>query len=197
MHEQLKQYNDRVRLYKRYGFDIRLAKGFTLDKAGLEKGSILEIGTGRGYMAVALLKRGKKFVSIDIDRAAQKNAGICLEQMSIDSGITLRIMNAEKLKYKDGAFDYVISTNTLHHFERPRRCLKEIIRVTKKKIIISDFNKKGASIINKIHKLEGKEKHHMEGMSIPEARDFLVSKGVRVKTFFYMGETTLIGEKGE
>ena len=195
MDEQFKQYKDRVRLYKRYGFDIELSKKFILKKSELGDESILEIGTGRGYMAVTLLKKGKKFVSIDIDREAQKNAGLCFKQMDIDKNISEKIMNAENLAYKDEVFDFVISTNTVHHFENPGKCLKEIVRVAKKKIVISDFNKTGARLIDRIHMAEGKDGHHMGGMDIREVKIFLEKLRIKVKAYSYMGETTLVGEK--
>jgi len=197
MCEQFKQYVDRIKLYKKYGFDIYLSKKFILDKAKLGDESILEIGTGRGFMAAALLKNGKKFISIDIDREVQRNARLCLKQMGIDKNITLKIMSAENLEYKDDAFDCVISSNTIHHFEKPKKCMKEIIRVARKKIVISDFNKMGAGLADRIHKTEGKDRHHMGGMSIQEVKIFLKKSGIKVKTYSCMGETTLIGEKGE
>ena len=47
----------------------------------------------------------------------------------------------ERLKYKDNLFDYVISVNFIHHAKNPVKCLKEMIRVVKNKLIVADLNK--------------------------------------------------------
>ena len=63
-------------------------------------------------------------------------------------------MNAERLRYKPDYFSQVISVNFIHHAKNPARCLKEMMRVTKNKLIIADINKKGEWIIKEEQPLE-------------------------------------------
>ena len=129
MNNLIKQDQDRLKLFKRHGYDIPKAREFILKKAKISEGKMLEVGTGRGHMAVVLAKNGFKLVSIDLDRKAQNAAKLKLKSLKLDKFVLLKIMNAERLKYKDNSFDYVISVNFIHHAKNPSKCLKEMIRV--------------------------------------------------------------------
>lgn len=195
MNNIIKLYKDRVGFYKKYDYDILRARDFVIDKAGIVKGNILEIGTGKGHMAICLSKRGLKFTSIDLDRESQKIAKNNLKAMKLKKLGVFRIMNAEKLKYRDRAFDYVITVDFLHHSKNPVKCIKEMIRVTKKKLIIADFNKKGALILDKIHKLEGR-KHETSKISIDGVKKILKKYEMSFKTYKDKCHFVLIAEKG-
>ena len=124
MEDVLRRDKERLKLFKEYGYDISKARSYIIAKAGLTKdGRMLEVGTGRGHMATLLAKNGFKFVSIDLDRKAQYAAKLHLKTMNRDKLVTLKIMDAEKLRYKNGAFDNVISVNFIHHAKNPVRCL--------------------------------------------------------------------------
>ena len=71
MDSVIRQDTDRLKLFKKYGYDIPKARNYIIAKAGLQKGSsILEVGTGRGHMATALARKGFKLTSIDLDKKA-------------------------------------------------------------------------------------------------------------------------------
>jgi ubiquinone/menaquinone biosynthesis C-methylase UbiE len=187
---------NRVKLFKKYGYDIPKARNFIISKAGLRKGgSILEIGTGRGHMATLLAKNGFKFVSIDLDRKAQGAARIHLKAMDRDKLVTLKIMDAEKLRYKDGFFDNVISVNFIHHAKDPIKCLKEMIRVTRNKLIVADINKRGERIMEKVHRLDG-HSHEPSKISFKEMEALLKNEGMKVNVYKDNCQTVLIAKKG-
>ena len=63
MDDVLKSDKDRLKLFKKYGYDIPMARKFIISKARLVKGgNMLEVGTGRGHMATALAQKGFKFI---------------------------------------------------------------------------------------------------------------------------------------
>ena len=133
MDDVIKRDKGRLKLFKKYGYDIPRARKYIISKAKLVKGgSLLEIGTGRGHMATILAKNGFRFISIDLDRKAQNAARVHLKTMNRDKSVILKIMDAGKLRYKDDSFDNVISVNFIHHAKNPVRCLEEMMRVTKK-----------------------------------------------------------------
>lgn len=165
MNNLLKQDQDRLKLFKKYGYDIPRARDFIITKAKLSKVKILEVGTGRGHMALALAKKGFKLTSVDLDRKAQHVAKASLKALKLDKLVTLKIMNAERLQYKDDSFDYVISVNFIHHAKNPVRCLKEMVRLAKDKLVIADINKKGERIMQKVHRLDG-HSHAASKMSL-------------------------------
>ena len=191
----VKQDQDRLRLFKRYGYDIPRARKFILTKAKVPGGIILEVGTGRGHMAVALAKNGLKVVSIDLDRKAQKTAKLNLKSHKLDKSVSLKIMNAERLQYKDGSFDYVISVNFIHHAKNPVKCLKEMIRVAKNKLIIADLNKRGEKVMEKVHALDG-HSHAASKMSLLGVKEYLRKAGLVVKVYRDVCQTVIIAKKG-
>jgi len=186
---------DRLRLFKKYGYDIPRARNFILTKARFSKARILEVGTGKGQMAIALAKKGFKVISIDLDKKAQCVAKTSLKAMKLDKLVTLKIMNAERLQYKDDSFDYVISVNFIHHAKNPVGCLKEMLRVTRKKLIIADINKRGERIMEKVHRLDG-HSHAASRMTLVGIELFLKRAGMEVKVYRDICQIILIAKKG-
>jgi ubiquinone/menaquinone biosynthesis C-methylase UbiE len=195
MDNVIKQDMERLKLFKKYGYDIPKARNFILAKARLSKGKILEIGTGKGHMTVVLAKKGFRLISIDLDRKAQDIARMHLKSIKRSRSAILKIMDAEKLRYKDNSFDNIVSVNFIHHAKNPRRCLKEMIRVVKNKLIIADINKRGERIMEKVHRLNG-HSHEASQMSLKETEGFLKKAGMKVKVYRDTCQTVLIATKG-
>ena len=195
MDNAIKQDSERLKLFKKYGYDMPKARNFILAKARLAKGSILEVGTGKGHMTVVLAKKGFKLVSIDLDKKAQDIARMHLKSIKHSSPVTLKIMDAEQLRYKDNSFDCVISVNFIHHAKNPGRCLKEMIRVAKNKLIIADINKRGERIMEKVHRLDG-HSHEISKMSLKETKALLKKVDIKVRVYRDNCQTVLIAKKG-
>ena len=197
MDDTLKQDKERLKLFKKYGYDIPKARNYIIAKAGLTKdGRMLEVGTGRGHMATALAQNGFKLISIDLDKKAQDVARIHLKTIKRNKSVTLKIMNAERLKYKADHFSQVISVNFIHHAKNPIKCLKEMVRVTKNILIIADINKKGERIMDKVHKLDGYS-HAPSKISLKEMEVLLKNAGMKVKSYKDTYQTVIIAKKGD
>jgi ubiquinone/menaquinone biosynthesis C-methylase UbiE len=195
MNDLIKQDNDRLRVFKKYGYDIPLARRFILKKADIPGGRILEVGTGKGHMAIAMAKNGLKVVSIDLDRKAQQIAKLTLKSLKLDKFVLLKIMNAERLIYNDNSFDYVVSVNFIHHAKNPAKCLKEMVRVAKSTLIIADLNKRGEKIMEEVHALDG-HKHEVSKMSVQGVKDYLEKAGLLVKVYRDVCQTVIIAKRG-
>jgi ubiquinone/menaquinone biosynthesis C-methylase UbiE len=195
MDSLIQQDKDRLRLFKKYGYDIPRARQFILTKAKVSGGRVLEVGTGKGHMAVALAKNRLKVVSIDLDRKAQDVAKLKLRILKLNKTVLLKAMNAERLKYKDNSFDYVISVNFIHHASNPVQCLKEMIRVVKNKLIIADLNKRGEKIMEEVHALEG-HRHASSKMTLLGVKEYLEKTGLVVKVYRDVCQTVIIAKRG-
>jgi 2-polyprenyl-3-methyl-5-hydroxy-6-metoxy-1,4-benzoquinol methylase len=195
MDNSLKQDQEKLKLFKKFGYNIPKARKEVVLKAKLS-GRILEVGTGKGHLAIALAHEGLKVISIDMDKKAQQFARGNLKALRLDKQVILKIMNAERLAYRDGFFDAVISVNFLHHANNPLKCVKEMVRVTKDLIVLADLNKKGERIMDRVHALEG-HSHPRGKVSFKALVIFLKKSGMRVKMYRNNCETVLIAQKGE
>lgn len=88
---------------------------------------ILDIGCAKGFMLKDFkdLLPNSKITGIDISNYAIKNAHLNVKNFLIQG-------NAIELPFSDGAFDLVISINTIHNLKKEEcvRALKEIERVS-------------------------------------------------------------------
>jgi len=196
MKAEITHLRKRLAQFRKYGYDILKERDFAFKKAGFKKGKrILEIGTGRGYMVLTLAQKGFEVTTIDSDRRIQRAARSILKHYRLEKLVRLKIMNAERLKFKDVSFDYVLAVNFMHHAKNPILCLKEMLRVTKEKILIVDVNKRGASILEEVHAQEG---HHHERSKIGfSAMKQLFRKAkMKVKTYRSKCQTIIIAKKG-
>ena len=153
-----RHFNERANLYKRSGFDFMNSRKFIMEKSKPLGGNILEIGSGNGYMTLALAKAGYKFISIDNDKEALKRTSLNLAYKKLLSSVKFYVMDGKRLSFDRGSFKNVISINLFHHIEKVGDILAEtdrVLRVGGKSIMV-DFNKRGMKIINSVHKKEGR-----------------------------------------
>lgn len=99
----------------------------------LNKGKILDIGTGPGLLPLEIAKRGKslEITGIDLSRTVIGIANIN-KIINNTGNVIFQVGDGNDLAFEDGSFDLIISTNALHHWRRPLRVLEEIYRCLKK-----------------------------------------------------------------
>lgn len=98
----------------------------------LSEGKLLEVGFGTGMLISSLSKkfRGRmRITGVDISPEMLKKAGAKLRGLP---SVELMIADAEKLPFKSGTFDFVVSTLAVHHFPNALKAIKEMCRVLKK-----------------------------------------------------------------
>jgi len=130
-------------LASRYGWLMSRRFIALVARIALENGRILDVGTGPGWVPIALAKRGPgwEIVAVDASEAmlqlARRNAN--------DAGVGDRMQfvhgDAADLPFPDGSFDLVFSHFLLHHLDRPEGVFDEAARVTRKggRIVFQDF----------------------------------------------------------
>jgi ubiquinone/menaquinone biosynthesis C-methylase UbiE len=90
---------------------------FCTAKAG-EK--VLDLGSGRGWLAIELAKRGCKVTAVDL---TEKN----LEYIKkINSTIDCRLGSAYELPFDSERFDWIVMNEVLEHLEEPAKALAHI-----------------------------------------------------------------------
>jgi SAM-dependent methyltransferase len=96
-------------------------------------GAILDVGTGPGWLLVALYRRSSELelLGIDISSAMVQRAGENLHRVGLSEAVEVQQADAGHLPFEDGRFDVVVSTGSIHHWKDPRSSLGEIFRVLK------------------------------------------------------------------
>jgi ubiquinone/menaquinone biosynthesis C-methylase UbiE len=101
--------------------------------ANLNQGTILDLGTGPGYLPVEIVKRSPTINVIGVD-LSRKLIGMARSN-AVKEGLTERLTfkagNAGRLEFANSSFDMVISTGMLHSLKEPINVLQEIYRVLK------------------------------------------------------------------
>jgi 2-polyprenyl-3-methyl-5-hydroxy-6-metoxy-1,4-benzoquinol methylase len=94
---------------------------------------ILDVGCGEGFTLNRLKERGmgKKLEGLEYLKDAIELGKKTYPDIKITQG------SIYELPYKDNSFDLVLCTEVLEHLENPEKGLKELVRVSKKYLIIS------------------------------------------------------------
>jgi len=165
INQNYQKYKERIALYKKHGFDQIKGRENIISTLGELPETILEVGTGKGHLTSLLAKFCKsKVVTIDLNVDDMKIAALNAAQEGVLDKIEFFCVNAEDMRlFADNSFELVVSAFSFHHFEAPFAVMREMMRVTKDKLFISDFNLYGFSLIEHIHESEGRK--HQEANS--------------------------------
>lgn len=93
--------------------------------------SILDVGCGNGFFTYYFSKLAAYTVGIDYSRY----------MLSINPTNPLIQGSALALPFKNNSFDLVFCSNLLHHVEDPTIVVKEMKRVSKKFVVLSEPNR--------------------------------------------------------
>lgn len=121
------------KLVKQYFEILHTGFAITVLNTSPEKGAFLEVGTGTGWIAIAIAKLNPKcrITAIDLSDAMLKVA----EKNAEDEGVSHRIKflkaDAKSLPFPDQTFDSTFSNNMMHHIPNPIEMVNEMCRVVK------------------------------------------------------------------
>jgi len=93
-------------------------------------GTVLEVATGTGLVALKIASTADQVYAIDISPQMIDVAKKKAEEMGIDN-VAFSVEDAYALPFGDGMFDSVICNNALHNMKQPEDALSEIKRVLK------------------------------------------------------------------
>ncbi len=109
---------------------VKYVNSVILNKGEKEKLSLLDIGCGNGFFTY-YLKNFYHTVSLDFS-----------EQMLKQNNCKFKICaSADKLPFHDNYFDITFCSNLMHHLDNPENAIREMKRVSRKYIILSEPNR--------------------------------------------------------
>lgn len=173
-------YLERQDLYRKFGYDGELAINFILDAAGDIEPPVLDIGTGKGFTATELARRGVPVTSVDISDERMRGAFLIAKAAGVDGLIEYNIADANDLPFDDEKFNLVAMVNALHHIEDYSGVLSEISRVLKPggRLLVTDFTEEGFAILGRIHESEGRVHEREDRHSIDDVAAALPGIGL-------------------
>lgn len=127
---------------------------------------VLDIASGEGYGTAALALVARSAVGVDLDENSVRHAAARYTAMNLD----FRVGDCTQIPAADGAFDVVVSFETIEHLTGQERMLAEIKRVLRAdgRLIISSPNK---LIYSDARSYENP--HHVRELYFHEFRDAL------------------------
>jgi len=112
-------------------FEIINSQLATLELA--EEAHILDVGTGKGRVALTLTLNGHRVVTgeprDDHSEYAKQAWREEARKVGVEKAITYRDFDAAKMPFSDNEFDAVFMMGALHHMAEPESAISECIRV--------------------------------------------------------------------
>lgn len=111
--------------------------------------TVLDVGSGTGRAVKALLDAGFDVTGVEVVRALIDVA----EQQGVPAGV-IQEGRGQALPFPDGSFDAVCEFGVLHHVKKPNEVVREMIRVSRSAVFLSDTNRFGrAGLLARLVKL--------------------------------------------
>lgn len=170
---------ERTEQYLRFGHDRLAAARLVADALGDAEGPVLDVGTGKGLLAMALARRGLEVVSVDASAQDRALAVGMAEEEGLAHRIEFMTGDAEFLAFPDGYFGACAAMDLLHHLKDGRAVLGEVVRVLKPggQLVMADFSAAGFEIVARVHGDEGRS-HPVGSVTNDWAEGFLTGVGL-------------------
>ena len=99
-------------------------------------GSVLDVGCGTGRSLTWLAEREPALALYGVD-PSRGQLSVARERVP---EARLSVGDGERLDFPDGRFDLVMASGIMHHVERPDAVLREMFRVSRLGVLVSDHN---------------------------------------------------------
>jgi len=159
LQRELAELKEANKLYLDHGYDREQAVKFLVDSAEPIEEPILDIGTGRGMVAVEIARRGHSLTSIDISAEALQRAYIYARIEGVSERVDFRLIDGANLPFDDESFNLVTLVNVLHHLHSFESMIGEVSRVLVPggRMLVADFTEEGLRIIEDVLTKRGLE----------------------------------------
>ncbi len=96
----------------------------------IEKGILIDIGSGTGFLSIEIAKRANHLKIYGID-LSKKMVEIATRNARGIKNVQFKFGHAAKLPFEDGSIDFIVSTGSFHHWKNPIKIFNECYRVLK------------------------------------------------------------------
>ncbi len=155
---------------------------FLVDLHGL---TALDVGSGTGRAALALARLGASVTAVDVSEQMLRVARSHAEAASLP--VTFVPGDANSLEFADQSFDLVISLRMLMHTPNWKRCLGEMCRVSRRRVVFDYPPLVSAPavqmLLRRLARLAGRRVETYHVISTPAARSVLRAHEFQVARF--------------
>jgi demethylmenaquinone methyltransferase/2-methoxy-6-polyprenyl-1,4-benzoquinol methylase len=116
---------DRVGATLSLGQDPRWRR-FLVGRLPQDGGHVLDVATGTGLVAAALVERGFRVTALD-----QSEGMLAVARRRLDGRVELVAGHADELPFASGSFDHLTFTYLLRYVDDPAGTLRELARVVR------------------------------------------------------------------
>ncbi|MBA7587365.1 Release factor glutamine methyltransferase [subsurface metagenome] len=92
----------------------------------IKQGTLIDLGSGTGYLSIEIAKRMPKLQIYGID-LSRKMVQIATHNAKGIRNILFKNNNAAELPFKDESIDFIVSTGSFHHWKHPVKVFNENI----------------------------------------------------------------------
>ncbi|HIH36400.1 MAG TPA: class I SAM-dependent methyltransferase [Methanocellales archaeon] len=96
----------------------------------IENGTVVDVGSGTGYLAIEIAKAEPRSNVCGID-VSKKMVEIARRNAEGLANVRFEYGNATDIPFADDSVDFIVSTGSLHHWKRPIKIFDECFRVLK------------------------------------------------------------------
>jgi ubiquinone/menaquinone biosynthesis C-methylase UbiE len=138
----------------------------------------MDIGTGKGFLAIELARMKLDVVSVDSDADEQALADMLAREAGVEGWIRFVKGDAAHLSHPDGCFGCAAMMDVLHHLENPDPVLLEMARVVWPEglIVLAELDRKGFEFVERVHREEGRG-HPNSSANLDQAVEKLTGAG--------------------
>jgi len=157
--ERKEAFRRRSERYLQLGHDRFAAATLVAQSAGPLIGPALDVGTGKGLLAMALARLNMEVVSVDVDDDEQALAALLAEEAGVRGRIQFVRADAVRLPFSGKVFGCAAMMAVLHHLVDPIPVLDEMARVVRPGgvIIMAEFSEAGFELVARVHRETGHE----------------------------------------
>jgi len=120
-------------MYRRLAADVAAAAP--------DGGTVLDVGTGPGVLLVELAERRPDLRLTGVDLSADMIAAATRNLEPFGARAEARVGDVTRLPFPDHSFDMIVSSLSLHHWDRPEAAVPELARILRPggQLYIYDF----------------------------------------------------------
>jgi ubiquinone/menaquinone biosynthesis C-methylase UbiE len=176
--EQEQAFIRRTQRFLDLGYDRHAAAEFVAALADPAASPVLDVGTGKGLLAIALARRGLDVVSVDVSRDDSDLAVFLAEEADVIARVKFMVLDASNLPFPNDHFGCIAMMDVLHHLMEGESVLQEISRTLRPggTLVVADFTQEGFDLIARVHREDGRE-HPVGPVTLDWASSWLQGEG--------------------